>query len=410
MINTLKLISKIKIGDSAEYPVLRVMSEEYGRVGPSNQSRESYEEITWTLRCLAQASAPTTIRAFNQTLRTTLAKRGVDVVLTERGQATTLAAAGSLPGYPRVEHTATPEMSFGPWQSFDLRITDRRPLPDNDDLVEHTYTRRTSTNAEGGVETRQSGQVRLANGEDAAAWVATEIFAGAASTASSGGLAFVKSIETNQDAAWCSYEYTISPVTNSGGIAGLTSASKEDRTSQDTEGRGRRVISGYATGPNAATWAAAQALGTIPIDTRLVRQEGPTPASLPDGRVSFRYEYAVGKVKSGFSGIYILDLVERIYPVSGGNEIEVAEYLGGDPVLRRGPERAYVYRQESSIRYLGGTLDTHGLTGLMSADNLAWPDRYVKRLEGPIREVSITREYVYTSPQTVPSPRTLEVL
>lgn len=402
--------STIQVGAGAAYPVLSVQ-EDYRRVGPADQARESYEEVTWALRCLTKIDDPTDIRTLNQTLRTTLARRGLNVVLTERGQTTTLTAANSLPGYPMVEHTATPEISYGGWQSFDLRVTDRRPLPDGSNIVEHTYTIRSTTNAQGGVETRRSGRVRLANGENAAAWVAANVFAAVATAAAAGGLSFVRSTEVNQDAALCVYEYTTTPNSDAGGIANLTSASRDDRTSQESLGRGMRVITGYAVGGGAAAWAAAQALDPLPIGTVLVQQEGPTPASVPDGRVNFRYQYAVGKVLGGFPGIHIIELNEEVTGPFGGRAINPSEYLSAAPVLRRGEERAYVYRQSSTIRFLGGTLASHGLTPLFSADNQSGPDVFTaRRLEGPVRVVSIQREFVFTTPQALPNVRTLEVL
>lgn len=406
----LPLISQIKIGTSAVYPA-RSLRESYRKVGPADQARESYEEVTWELECLTRASSPTDIRTLNQTLRADLNRRGVDVVLTEHGVTTTLSAAASLPGYPQAEHVSTPEISYGGWQSFTLRVTDRRPIADGSNVVEHTYQIRSSTNAAGGVETRHSGEVRLANGQDALAWVTTNVLGPAASAAAAMGLAFVRSTESNADGAWCRYEYTSSPVTSSGGITDLLEASRDDRTTQDTAGRGRRVISGYAKGAGASAWANAQALAVLPAGTVLVAQEGPTPASVPDGRISFRYEYAVGKIKSGFPGIYILDLQERIVPVSGGRAIEVSEYMGAAPVLRRGVEQAYVYRQESSIRFIGGTLADHGLTALFDTANQSGPDLVSTALEGPIRVVSITREFVFDEAvDPIPTPRTLEVL
>lgn len=403
-------ISKIKIGTSAEYPVLRVQ-QDHRRVGPADQARESYEEITWTLSCLAKASGPTTIRAFNDTLRSTLARRGVDVVLTERGQSTSLLAAGSLPGYPETQWLATPDIAFGEWQSFDLRVTDRRPIADEDDVVEHTYTITTTTDKDGGVETRRAGEVRLANGENAAAWVASEVLAPAASDAASNDLAFTKRVEVNSDAAWCRYEYTTAPDTSSGGITGLSQASVEDRTSRDTAGNGRRVISGYATGANATTWAESQLLSPVPNGTVLVGREGPTPPSVPDGRVSFRYEYAVGVQHTDFPGIYVLGLEETLTgPITGGHSIVAAEYMGADPTLRRTEKRAYLYRQSSTIRFLGSTHNSHNLTALLSEDNLTGPPLITKRSEGPIRIVSVEREYAFATPATLPNPRSLAVL
>jgi hypothetical protein len=402
--------STIQVGASAAYPVLSVQ-EDYRRVGPEDQARESYEEVTWALRCLTKIEEPTDIRTLIETLRTTLARRGVNVVLTERGTATTLTAANSLPGFPMVEHTATPEISYGGWQSFDLRVTDRRPLPDGSNIVEHTYTIRTTTTALGGIETRRSGRVRLANGQNAAAWVSTNVFADVATAAAAAGLAFVRSTEVNADAAVCVYEYTTSPITDSGGIANLTAASRDDRTSQEAQGNGLRVISGYAAGSGALAWANDQKLDPIPLGTVLVKQEGPTPASVPDGRRNFRYEYAVGTTLAGFSGIYILSLEEEITGPFGGRAINPSEYLSSAPRLRRGEERAYVYRQSSTIRFLGGTLASHGLTPLFSVDNQSGPDVFSqRRYEGPIRVVSIQREFVFTSPQTIPDVRRLVVV
>lgn len=409
MARDLLTISKITIGASAEYPVLSVQRS-HTRTGPADQARVSYEEITWTLRCLAKATTPTTIGAFNAQMASTLATRGQTVVLTEMGQSTSLIAAGSLPGFPQTQWTGTPEVSYGGWQSFDLVVTDRRPVVDEDNIAEHTYTIETGTQPKGGTRTRRVGSVRTGNGDNAAAWVAANIFAPAQSAANAGGLALTKRTTVNADAAWCQYEYEMAPLTGSGGIAGLLEAQSEDRTSIDTEGVTRRVVSGYAAGTGAAAWVAGRRLAQT-ANLALVREET-SPAAIPSERLSFRFEYVSGAALAAFPGIFVLEISERVSgPMGGGLGIEAAEFLGQTPVLRRGTHRAYAYRQSSTIRFLGGTHADHGLTALFNPDNLSGEPMVDYDSQGRVRVVTIDRAFVFDTPvDPLPVPRTLDNL
>lgn len=413
MLAELLAISKIKVGASPEFPVLAVR-EQVDVTGPEDQTLAAMKTVVWTLRCLGDATEETSIRSFNNTIQTQLCRIGDQVTLTERGEATVLPAAGAsgcMPGYPIVKLSAIPDESYGQWQTFELTVEARIPQPDQLGLVYHSQEKTTTTDTDGNVSVDVTGEVRVAPGSNAATWAQENVLAAAAAIAAVQGNSFSKKTVTNSDTAFVRYSYTTAPVT-AGTNSGLTEASVDDRSTTDTTGRVTRVISGYAGGVNASTFAASQDVGEG-TNRVLVRQEGPTPPSTPSGRVTFRYEYVSGSVDARFPGIYIVSLEEDVDPVSGGKPIQVAEFLGAAPTLRLGREGAYVYRQTSRMQFIGGTWAA-GVAGLLSgfsADNLNGPPRIRKSVRGKIREVTVSYEIITATPvDPVPDPREVEAL
>lgn len=400
-------ISKIKVGSSDEYPVTKVTTT-HRMVGLDDTNTDSYEEITWQLECGAEVSAPTSITALNETLRSALAKRGELVTLTELGTARTLPASGaggSMIGYPRVEITGIPEGSFGEHQMFTMRATTRIPIVDGNDIWEHSQTTETTTNIDGTQVTTVTGTLRMDQGNTASSYVQTNIIGPARTAAGLSGDGVVSKIKTGNDAAQCEYSYTITPSTTS--TADVTQASVEDRTAKDATGRWVRTISGYAMGAGASTFASAQQVAES-SNLKLIRTEGPSSPAVPDGRVNFNYQYASGVTHTDFPGIFITRMDETVDQSGGGREILASSYLQGDPELRLGTQLPVAVTESISIEFIGSFTGINPPV-LLDEDNMVGTPRISKKSSGVFNTWSRSINYLYdTEPDPLPDPRSID--
>lgn len=412
MIANLNAISKLTVGDSAEYGVTmaKVMSR---KVTPDGQTREAYEEITWDIEALETITDETDIVTLKNLLASKLARVGQTVTLHEWDKNRTLDAAGvngTLPGYPIVEIVDIPQRSYGAKQAFTLKATTRVGIADENDIVEHTTSTETITNNDGTTQTSVRGSVRLDTGINAPAWIETNVLAAVRTQAALDGNTVVTRVTNDDDSAAADYTYTVAPQGNNGpGTSGVTEGRVEDRINKDISGKRSRVISGYAIGPNAATFAAAQ---RVPPSSTLIliREDEPSTPSVPDGRVSFRYEYVFGYTSVAFPSITILRLNESVDDLGGGRPVLPGEYLDGDPVLRLGISRAYRYRQSIEIEFIGTFANAiASMTPLFAADNISGTPTVSKRARGNIKTVRISWEFVYSTPVvSLPDPRTVD--
>lgn len=392
----LKLVSKVKVGTSTEYAVTTV-STSSRVIGAANQTRESYEEIRWDLECLADASSPIDITAFNETLRSELVKIGQAVTLTELGTSRILPAqgiGGSLTGYPRVEISDIPDKSYGQYQAFNLTAITQVPIVDLDGIVEHTTETETVTNTDGTIETSVRGEIRLGDGVDASAWVNTNILAPTRAAADIAGNAVQSRVTVTDDVSHAKYSYSVKP--SATGTPGVTDASVEDRTVKDVTGRRIRTISGFATGPNATVYATTQRVAEA-ANLKLLREDGPSLPSIPDGRVNFNYQYVAGVVSGAFPGIFITRFKETIRQVGGGNQINTSSFFTQDPALRLGIKLPVQYTQTSEIEFIG-SFPSHGLSPLLAEDNISGLPRERRSGDGSLKTVSIEWNYIFDAP------------
>jgi len=402
-------VSKVKVGTSDEYPVTKVRTSSK-LVGLDDTNTDSYEEITWELECLAEVSVPTSITALNEQLRDQLAKRGLAVTLTELGSARVLPATGtggSMIGYPRVEISDIPERSFAQYQVFTMRAMTQLPIVDGDGIWQHTRSTETTTSIDGTTITSVSGAVRMAQGNDAAAWVQTNIIGPVRTTAGTNGDAVVSKVKIGNDPAQCEYSYTITPSTT--GSVDVTEASVEDRTARDTAGRTVRTVSGYATGGNASTFATGQLL-TETANLKLIRKDGPSLPAIPNGRVSFSYQYVSGVTHVDFPGVFITRLDESISQSGGGRELIASAYLQNDPTLRLNRKMPVALNESLTIEFLGSFASINP-SRLLDADFQNGQPRITKRSQGIFNTYTRSIDYIYaTEPDPLPNPRTMDGL
>ena len=402
----LNQFSKIKVGTSDEYPVTRIRTA-HKIEGIDDSNEASYEEITWDLDCGAEISQPTHITQLNENLRSQLAKRGDAVILTELGAARTLPASGadgSMIGYPRVEITGVPEGSFGQYQMFTMKATTRIPIKDAEGIWEHTQSTETTTGIDGNVTTNVAGSLRMDQGHAASTYVQNNIIDPIRSAANTAGYGVVSKIKVGNDPAQVEYNYTISP--SATGQAGVADASVEDRTAKDETGRWIRTISGYSTGANATSFATSQRVSES-NNLKLLRDEVSNPA-IPDGRVSFNYQYVSGVAHAAFPGLFITRLEESIDQSGGGREILASAYLQNDPALRLGVKQPIICSESISIEFIG-SFENIDPSQLLDADNQHGNPRISKSSSGILNKWRRSITYIYdTAPDPLPDPRTLD--
>ena len=403
------LVSKVTVGGSDEYPVTKIRTSSK-LVGLDDSNTDSYEERTWELECLAEVSVPTSITQLNEQLRSELAKRGLAVTLTELGSARVLpatGAGGSMVGYPIVEISDIPERSMGIYQVFTMRAIARVPITDGDGIYEHSRKTETTTGIDGTVSTSVSGVVRMDQGNDAKAWVQTNIIGPVRTTAGTNGDAVVSKTIVNNDTAQCEYSYTVTPSTT--GSQDVTEAVVEDRTARDTAGRTLRTVTGYATGANASSFATSQLL-TPTANLRLIRQDGPSLPAIPNGRVSFTYQYVSGVTHAAFPNVFVTQLEEGIEQAGGGRELIATPYLQTDPTLRLNRQLPVVLREDISVEFIGSFDDIDPST-LLDSEFQNGAARIKKRSKGLFNLYSRSIDYIYaTAPDPLPHPRTMDGL
>lgn len=413
--DTLNAIGSVVIGSggsaSAAYPVIgrkRTTSVS----GPEDQNAGSYREETWELRCITFAANEAAVAALNETLRTTLCQRGALVTLSEFGQTRTLpagaAVSGSLPGYPMIE--LIDDQAFGTVLYFTLRITTRVPNSTGGvggNLVEHSYERSEETDPYGLVTIRQSGTVRVINGQNAKTYAAANITDAEATAADGANQTFTIVWRTNADAALVRYEFTRAPRAGSAG-GDVDEAEIDDRTEETSDGRTVRTISGRARGSDATTFA--EGLEPAASSTSVLTRRSISEPAEPDGWVSFNFQLTLGVTDATFPGLVIVSFSQSISPVGGGRDIVASRYYDADPILMYGVKSEYRYIERTSMEFVGSWLGAE-IPLLMDAANLeSEVPPAVYSVGGGIRRVEVTRVYVYETQQTTPTPYEIPAL
>lgn len=402
-------VSKVKVGDSAEYPVTQLRSTSR-MVGLDDSSVDSYEEISWDLECMAEITDPTSIRQLNETLRADLAKRGEAVTLTELGSASILPASGaggSVIGYPHVEIIAIPGKSHAQYQYFTMRAITRIPIDQGNGVYQHSTNTEISTGIDGTITTSVSGSVMMVQGNDAVDWVTTNVLTPARNAASAAGDGIVTKTKIGNDPARCDYSYTVTPSTT--GQQDVTVAAVEDRTAQDASGRWVRSISGYAEGANATAFANSQLISQS-ANLILIRKDGPSLPSLPSGRVSFSYQYVSGVTHPDFPGVFITRLEESVDLAGGGRELIANAYLQNNPALHLGRKLPFGVSESLTIEFLG-SFSVVDPSVLLDPEFQIGGKRIRKGTRGVFKTYSRSISYIYdTEPDPLPNPRQLEGL
>ncbi len=417
VVSTLSAIGKVAVGGSAEYPVLSV-NETQRREATASQSGEAMRRVEWRLSCLALTAAgdPTGIATLNETLQGELARRGLAVVLTERGTPRTLPAeggsAGSAIGYPQVDVSMSPgEMTFGPWQQFELRVVTLIPQPADTvngyNLVEHAFERTDEADENSKASATQRGTVRVRGDQDASAYIQSQILDAARTAAEANDQGFRSRISTiGGDASLARYEYSeLKPDPNPYSGSGVEEPNISDTTTTENEGRIRQVIRGSAKGSGAAAFAIANqpTLGSLDI---LTRDEVSEP-STPDGRVDFNYEVQTGTLDAtNFPGKAIFSVQDVLEEIPGGRAtITIDNFMDGDPIRYLGPNRAWRYRQRTRVEFTGPWTEDI-VTPAWDASGLVEEPRIVRESSGPggTRRVDVVMEFSFDEQQSLVIP------
>lgn len=400
-------ISSVSVAGGTAYPVVRSrVTTRYE--GPEGQDTVAYRVERWELTCHAFAADAGSVGAMSETIRDDLCGRGQVVTLTEWAGSRELPAAGangSLAGYPMVELADVPDDCFGQVLTFTLVCETRIPQPGTGGLVEHTWERTEETDPEGDLSITQRGTYRVANGGSARDDAQTEIITPAETAADDADQTFRIRWTMGPDSSVVTYEYTAQDK----GYAeadGVVEAQLTDRTIINNEGRVVRTVSGYAVGDSAQSWIDTQA--PIPDATNILVRKESSPASIPEGRVTFSFELLTGVTDVQFPGITIFGFAESIDEAEQVEQIVADTYLGSDPQLRYGEKQASSYIQRTRVSFIGTwAAGIAAVTGLFDDENLLTVPR-VRRDAGAygIKTIDYTAIYVYPTPVSPkPDPR-----
>ncbi len=416
LMDTLSAIGNVTVGTSDAYPVLGHLSMTDDYDGPPDLNGTPVLVRTWRFKCLAKAAANNQIGALAETLKTQLVRRGQAVSFVQFGAAArtmpaTGGTAGSMKGYPRTSINLLDEESVGSWQTFELVCVTHIPQPQGvlsgfnlcfiD--VENVYSKDNDDN-----ETiRQSGTVRVRNDQSAKSYIETIVLGPAKTAATTAGHTFTSTIRVKNDAATATYDYVEAPQGSNPG-SGIEQADVTDITTSQSTGRIVRVISGSAKGANATTFATAQE-PTPAADEVLTAREVSLP-SVPDGRVTFRYELLTGIEDASFPGIRIFGFSQTITPTAGGRRIESASFASRLPHLWKGVQRPWFYTQRTRIEFIGDWDDAE-IAPLMDEDNLMErPVPSNSTTANGLRVSEVTHVFIYDDEQTVPEPYEIPAL
>lgn len=381
-------------------------------VGPEQTGGFAYRHETWQARCHAAAANVAAVAPLWETIRGHFVSRGqrvtlatwtITLILPEDG-APVDTEERSIAGYPTVAITPLDELSYGTWLSFDVQAETMVAVVAEDDLVEHDYTVEEEEDEDGLVTLTQRGRLRVVNGGSARDYLDDNIVDAARTAASGAGQGFRVRYTQGLDAALVEYQFVAAPF--SGGGSGVTSATSVDRTQRSNDGTIRRTVRGNAKGPGAASYAASQE--PAPLDNEIFTRKDVSDPSVPDGRVDFTYELAVGVEDAGFPGIYIFRIQESIAEVAGGRDLVAAQYFSGAPILRNGLEREYIYVQTTTVEFLGADAD-HGIVPLLDEELIVGRPR-LSRPVSPLGVNAVSITYTYASDAPVdPLPSVTKV-
>lgn len=416
LIDDLIAIGSVSVGDSDEYAVVGHIQMTDEIIAPDDLNVVPVLRQVWKFKCVAKAAAANLIAQLGESLAQDLVQRGAAVSLTQLGGDPRVMPAsggnsGSMAGYPRTSINLLDEESVGTWQTFELMCETMIPQPQSAvsgyNLVLHSketeYTRDNDSN----LTVRVSGDVRVRNNQNAKTYIETQILTPAKTAASTAGHTFVSSIRQRNDSAVASYQYTEAPQGSNPG-SGIEQAEVTDVTTSESGGRIVRVVSGSAKGANAATFAVAQE-PTPGSGERLTQREVSQP-SIPEGRVTFRYEVLTGIVDTNFPGLRIYGFSETITETAGGRRIETANFKSRDPMLWKGERRPWVYTQRTRIEFLGDW-DNAEITPRMDEDNLLEiPTPSDSTSANGLRVREVVHVFVYATQQTKPDPYEIPAL
>lgn len=422
LLDDLKAVGKVSVAGSAEYAVTGLsFSESAAPAVEPDLAAHTAVDRSWRLSCITIAAAddPTLVPALIDTLRSTLCAVGKAVVLTQfngsPGSAVrTLPApgtsGGSLNGWPKTSLTIA--RVVGPVVFFTLECETRVPVlqaeaPTGYHLVSHTFRLRTSADGAGITTVRRSGTVRVAPGENAAAYIAAVITGPAATAALAAGRLFESSIEEGADAGTCGYEYSDKGLASGGWGASVTDAEVNESLAEDLRGRRTTTVSGWSRGSSATAFAESQE--PTPGAAELLTSRRVSAPREPDGRVDFAYEVLGGAASTDFPGGVIFSLTQTIEKVSGGRVRAAFVYADAPPAFAYGPIEPWRYIERTSLEFTGLSCEaafaTAVFTPRMDAAAIAYESRPVYAATGAgLRRIDLTRVYEFGGEQTIPAP------
>lgn len=387
---------------SAQYPITRLV-ENHEHTGAEGANGEAIRVVRLTFDSFAVANSETT-NALVDRIHEQLAHRGRRVRVNEMdGTARVFgaggASGGALAGYPRVTVEIIPGNSVPPLQFFRCTVETREPIATG--LPMHTYNRAERVDSEGLLTITQSGEYRVDNGVDPKTQLLANVLIPAETDAIGNGRRFSKVVRLSHDPTLAAYEYTDTPPgVNPPGDAGVDDAEVRDVLTSNREGRRTRIVSGFATGAGATAFAQSQAPGGASF---ILRQTISQPA-VPTGRVDFSYEVLDGATHNSFPSITLFNLEQEIALVGGGRAVQSSPYADASPLLSFGPEGPYVYRETTRIEFSGDWADAVPPFSMDEANVSATPATAKRVRSGGVKELAVTRLYVYDSEQSLPDP------
>ncbi len=408
-------------GESAAYPVLKLEETTEAIAGDDDVSALTMTRIRWRIRSLALASAGamSNVPDLLNTLRSSLAKRGVRLRVTELGGTprdlpAAGASGGSIAGYPRINIETIDEGTIGPFVGFTLAAETVIPTAaaeaDGFNLVEHTSQSITDIDHVGISTTTVRGEVRVRPDQVAEDYVNDVVVGPARTTAQGNYYTFKSRVTSGVDTAFASYEYVIGNPgsTGWGSAPNVFDAQVTDVTTADKVGLTRRIVSGWAegTGSGPADFAADQK-PTAGSGELLVMSEVSQPA-VTSGRVQFRYEIIGGVSDGTFGGsIRVISFEQSIINVSGGREAVESSYAEDTPDIWLGENRPWRYIERGRLEFIG-PFTSVSIPALMNTDNYASQPREMRRSRpNGTNVLEVTRSYIFDSSQSMPTPTSL---
>jgi len=394
---------------SAMYPIISVV-ETHETQGTDGDNTATTLRTTMTFESFTRAVGAETTNQVMDRLRAELTRRGAQVRVNEMNGAARVfkvggAAAGALPGYPRVRLDTIPDGSIPPIQRFRVTVETIEPIEAN--LPFHTFDRTTAIDAEGLTIITQRGSVRVDSVSDPVAWLTSNVITPAQSAAQALGRLFSSKYTLGADPSIVTYDYTDAAP---GAVAfgpNVTNAQVTDETRTERVGRVTRTISGFAEGPGASSFAVAQDPTSPSV---FVTRKSVSAPQTPTGRVSFRYESLAGSTLAIFPGLFVFDWSQRVEFVGGGKAVQSAAFDTTSPRLWLGAEEPYLYRESSQLIFRGAWTDA-SIPFALSQINLAGPSRESRESRGGgVNELRVDRSYIFSAAQTLPAPTEVSAL
>lgn len=411
----------VQVGASALYPVLSIAEREEV-TGPAGANGRPVLRRTISIQSWAFATgeSPAAVGALKNTISAALNRRGDSVSIIERGgTARVLRAGGDVSGlgtggtttrigFPvcRVEFGA--DRSGGAVRFFTLTI-DTEEITFASSVVMHQFGTTFEEDAGGNIKTTVRGSVRLKPGQDAAAWIETNVLDDARDDAATAGLRFTSRRTLNDlDTSAADYEWSSAAEQYGGGevVTGATIIDETDTLRSMREGRSERVVAGTVKGTGAYAAAVGRsptlAAGQVLTSTRISQ-----PNSLT-GQVSYEYNVAIGRVPTELPGTYVFSFRQSISEPGGGRTSSFGAYDNAAPVVWYGPVQPYTVTETTDLEFTGTEPVLDDIPAAYTAANHSARPVVERAATAPgLRSLRFTRTYIFETEPTPAAPAEL---